>query len=163
MRLVYLPQKAPAIEPVDHGQALGMLGDPEVFETLLLRSLGHLLQRAVTIGGDRVVVQIAAQVRALDQGWQQAVTCGLDLAAVLAQLRGDVGQIDGGEDTLFRLAGQALVILEDAVFVDLESAGPGQSANRNIVGFVSGEVVQGRAEASPLHHPKVHLQPAAQE
>jgi hypothetical protein len=60
--VVHLPQQAPAIEPVDHGQALGMLRDLEVFETLLHGCPSHLLQRAATIGGDRVAVQIAAQV-----------------------------------------------------------------------------------------------------
>ena len=54
----------------------------------------------MAVGGRGVAVQVAAQVRELHQVGQQAVAGGLDLAAVLPQLRRDPREAEVGVELL---------------------------------------------------------------
>ena len=77
-----------------------VVGDRQVLVSALARGQRHLLDRVVTVGGHRVAVQVAADVLQLDQPRQRPVAGGLQLAAVLAQLRLDVGEAEALVDLL---------------------------------------------------------------
>ena len=72
---------------------LRMVGDPEILETALARSLGHGLKGLGPVGGIRVVVKDPAQVFVGDQLLRQHPVQGtLDFAAPLPELRFDEGR-----------------------------------------------------------------------
>jgi len=89
-----LPREARCIEAVGHGLPAGVLGDRDVGEPLLLRRRDHGLEGVVSVGLVGVHVEVAREVGPLHQRRQLAALCRLDLAAVLAQLRGDPRQAD---------------------------------------------------------------------
>jgi hypothetical protein len=76
-------------EVVAEAVAGGVVGDRDVLVAALAGRLGHLLDRGVAVGGRRVHVQVAADVAELDQLRQLALARRGQLAAILAQLRGD--------------------------------------------------------------------------
>ena len=95
-------------------------------------------------------VQVAAQVALGDQLRQPgaAVGGGLELAAVLPQLRLDVGQAQRGVDRLLagaleRLAGG---VVEHAVLRHVQAAPHGRLAQRHVVRARAGEVLEQVAE-----------------
>ena len=77
------------IQAVRLDLALGMLGNAEVPVAAPAAGLDHLLDGVRTVRGGRVHVQVAADVARLKQGGQVVGPGGLDLSAVLAQLRRD--------------------------------------------------------------------------
>jgi hypothetical protein len=59
-----------------------------------------------------VHVQVAAQVGEREELRQRTGLCGLELAAILAQLRWNEGEVEGRVDARFVSAGDALVIVD---------------------------------------------------
>ena len=79
----HLLQEPPAVQPMGHGQALGVVGDGQVVAPPLAGGGHHLQQAGMAVGGVGMAVQVAAQVGQGHQLWQQAPARGLDLPAVL--------------------------------------------------------------------------------
>ena len=77
------------VEAVRHRERPAVIGDGDVLEPGSPRRERHGLRVGAAVGGGRVHVQIAAQVRAaaISRGSAAAFRGG-DFAAVLAQLRG---------------------------------------------------------------------------
>jgi hypothetical protein len=101
----------------------------------------------------------------------------LDLAAILAQLRSDPRQIDGGVDVGFFGARHPLAAswilcglrrrlavarLKDPVLGDLEPAPHRPLAQLDVVLLRAGEIHQSGAVALRRHHPQIHLQPGGE-
>jgi hypothetical protein len=109
-----------------------------------------------------VAVQVTVDVVELDERRQALLSCGLDLAAILTQLRRDHGQPDCVEHVLFPATADAFLAPEDAVLVELEAARHGHPAHGDVVGLRAREVVESRAVARGRHDPQVHLQAVVQ-
>jgi hypothetical protein len=78
-------------------------------------------------------------------------------ASPLALFGRNPRQSDRGIDRLLGLAGDAALAAKDAVLVDLEPAAQPEPADRDVVGFRSGEIVQRRAEAFRRNDAQVDL------
>ena len=84
---LHVLQRALLVQPVRHGQILGVVGDSDVPVSEIQGCVGHLANAVPAVRRMGVHVHIAAQVRLLDQP-RQCVTGGrLNLTQVLAQLR----------------------------------------------------------------------------
>jgi hypothetical protein len=68
------------VEPVRHGQRLGMIGDGDVFVSAVAAGFGHFFESRASIGFAGVHVEIAANVGALDELRKASVFRGFDLA-----------------------------------------------------------------------------------
>ena len=77
------------VEAARHGQGLGVVADRDVLEAQIARCRDHRLERVTSVAPGRVRVEFSLQVADLDQVRKQPGGGGLDLASVLAQLRGD--------------------------------------------------------------------------
>ena len=64
-----------------------MIRNGDVFVAPRARRLGHFFKRRAAVGFGGVHVEIAADIRELDQLRQAALRRGFDLAGVFAQLR----------------------------------------------------------------------------
>ena len=60
-------QRPPLVEPVGHGEGLAVVGDGDVLETRVVRGLCHGFDGVFAVGFGRVRVEIATQVRPLDE------------------------------------------------------------------------------------------------
>ena len=89
-------------------------------------------------------VQVAADLADLDQGGQAVLASGLDLAAVLAQLRRDPCHAEPRVHLGLVLAGQHLAGLDllDAVLAHLEPGPHRRLAQRHVVVLRAGEVLE---------------------
>ena len=87
----------------------------------------------------------------------------LDLAAILAQLRRNPGQADGGEHRFFCLAGDPLLVVKDPVLVDFQAMLLAQAADGDVVRLTAGEVVQRRAVAVLGDDPEIDLEAGPQD
>ncbi len=110
------------IQPVGHGERLGVVGDGDVLVAERAGGFGHLFQRGAAIGLGGVHVEVAADVGQLDQLGQAAFGGGFDFAAVLAQLGRNPRQAERLVDAGFGFAGHACIVLhaEQAVFAELQ-------------------------------------------
>ena len=72
----------PLVEPVGHGQRLGMVRDGHILVTAFAGGRGHFIQGRAPVGFGCVHVQIAADVPQLDQFGETALLGALDLAQV---------------------------------------------------------------------------------
>ena len=103
-----LLERAPLVEPVGHRQRLAVIGDRDVGEAGVAGGARHRLGIGAAVGGGGVHVQIAAQIGEASRARQGAALGGLDLAAVLAQLRRDEGESERPVDVLLGAAGDGL-------------------------------------------------------
>ena len=112
-----------------------VVGNREVIEALRTRGEGHLLDAPVPVRGRRVRVQVAPEIRQLDQFWQRARRCRLEFAAILAQLRRDVGEAGQGVDLGLARAvvGDAGGVVEHTVFGEVQTRAHGALAQRRVV------------------------------
>ena len=82
------------IESARLDRAAAVIGDAEILQAELLRRRGHFLERIVAVARGGVAMESAAQIFRFDQARQRSRGGGLELAAVLAQLRRDVIEIE---------------------------------------------------------------------
>ena len=132
-----------------------VVGDRDVLQPALERGPRHLLGGVAPVGGDRVHVQVALQVLLHDQlGDHEA---GVELAAVLAQLRRDVGQAEALVHRLLGLAPQRLAgrVVGDPVLGDVQALAHGALAQAHVVVLGPREVLQQVAELVGLDHAQV--------
>lgn len=115
---VELGAKPLGVEAMRHGGVPGMICDSEILVAQLLRRFRHLGEAAFAIGSSSVDVEVAADVRERDECGEGSLLGNLDLSAVFAQFRFDVGQPGCLEDLEFGTAGYPLLTLEDPVFVE---------------------------------------------
>ncbi len=90
-------------QAADHRHPLRVVGHGDVLQPSLLGRLGHLLDRGHAVGPGAVGVQVAADVAQLDQLGELAGRGPLELAAGLAQLGREPGQVQRRVDFLLRL------------------------------------------------------------
>ena len=93
-------ERPPLVEAVGHRQRLRVVGDRDVLVAAPVRLGRHRLQRVAAVGGGGVHVQVAAEVGRRDQLRQAARLGRVDLALVLAQLRGNPRQAERVVDVL---------------------------------------------------------------
>ena len=135
-------QGAGFVEAVGHGQRLAVIGDGQVVQPGGLCGAGHALDVVAAVGRRRMAVQVAPQIRELDQLRQRAALGGLDLAAVLAQFGRHVRESQRCVDPRLVLAGDARVVVDlvQAVLVQLEPALDRAVAQDDVVRLRAGEV-----------------------
>ena len=135
-----------------------VVGDRDVLVAALAGRLGHLLDRVAAVRGDRVHVQVAADVAELDQLRQLALAGGRQLAAVLAQLGRDVLHPEPLVDLLLGREGVGLaaLVVGDAVLAHVQAAPDRLGAQRLVVLARPGEVLEQVAERLLGHHAQVH-------
>ena len=117
----------------------------------------------MAVGGLGVRMQVALEVGQFHQLRQSSGACRLDLAAVFAQLRRNVGQADGAVHRFLAVPGDALRAAEHAVLVDLQAELLRDAADRDVVRLGAGEVVQCRAVAFLRHDAQVDLHAAFEQ
>ncbi len=78
---------------------------------------------------------------------QPAFLGGLDLSAILPELRLDIGQPDGGKDFLLGAPAYPFIVSENPILVDLEAPRLPKLPNMDVVVFRTGEIVQRSAIA----------------
>ena len=108
--LVALFRQLHRIEPVGDGEAARVLGDRQVLQAQRLGRQRHVAQRVVAVGGLGMGMQVAPQVGQLTSLGRRPRACRLDLAAVLAQFRRDVGQPDRAVDRFLAVARRCAVL-----------------------------------------------------
>ena len=162
------------IQPARLDRAAAMIGDPEILETKLLRCRGHFLERtaAVTRGG--VAVERAAKIFRFDQAWEFSRRGRLEFAAVLAQFRRNVIEIeraiqvrlfadDRDFATLFCLfRGGIRRCFAEPILVQSPTALQGPAPDLDIVLFAAGKIIEGERIFRRGHHPQVALNAGAQ-
>jgi len=104
-----------------------------------------------------VHVQIPLEIGVLDEHRKRVLFARLDLAAILAQLRGDPRKLERPVNALLRVAGQTPIAAEEAILAELQSALLRPPASVDVVILAAGEVVQRRTEALGRHHSYVDL------
>ena len=82
------------VEAAGHRQRLAVIGDRDVLEARGPRRERHRLDVVLAVGRGRMQVQVAAEVGPRDQRGQRVALGGLDLAAMLAELRRDERQAE---------------------------------------------------------------------
>ena len=128
-----------------------MIGDAEILETTLARSLRHGLQGLGAVGGIRVAVKDSTQVLIADELRQLALEGQFDLAAALPELRIDEGQIERAID-LGLVAGDQCTGLVQAAGLQPHSLLTGQCLKLlNVSGRAGGEK-KGGAEMLAVGH-----------
>ena len=151
-------------EAVGDPQALGVVAEDEVLVAEGDGGLGHALYGPLAVGVVRVDVQVAPDVRDLDEVRELALLGGLDLPGVLPELRRDVrrGRAASRAPPRWRRArsrrcpaprGRTRRCLSP-------SSRPARAATM-LWAWPPGEVVQQGAEGLGLDDPQVHLDPVA--
>src|SRR5439155_17899613 len=112
-RLPLLPE-ALRVEPARHRHALRVVGDGDVFVLEGSRRLGHLVDRPLAAGLARVHLEVAAEVRELDEPDAPVLACAVVLAACFAQLGWPADVADPGVALSVGLARYAADFLEKA-------------------------------------------------
>ena len=113
-------------------------------------------------------LEVALQIREIDELREPARRGRLQLSAPLAQLGQDPRHLERREQFLLGGAGDAralaatLSLAEDAVLADLEPAPLGELSDADVVLLGAGEVMDGGAPRLRRDHPQVHLEPGAQ-
>ena len=139
-----------------------MVGDPEVLQAEGAGRLGHLHERGAAVAPVGVAVEGPGQVAELDQGGERPSLGELDLADVLAELGGDVGQPQGGEQVGLGRAGDRPVGADQAVLVERAALRQGPLPHRDVVRLRAGEVVQREGELPLLDAAEVALDAVGQ-
>ena len=104
-------ESPPLVQAVGHRQRLAVIRDGDVLEAARARGRSHRRDVLLAVGLGRVHVQVAAQVRAVDQTWKLPGGGGVDLAPVFAKLRRNPRQAQRLVDAFLGLAGHRLVAL----------------------------------------------------
>ena len=153
-----LPQQSFLVEPAGHRHPLPVVGDGDVLEPTGDRGPDHLAERALTVGGGGVHVEVAADVGHLHERGQLPPFRQRDLAAPLAEFRGNPGQADRLVDLVLGPAGHAGTLRwarrvvasrhdpVDAVLVDCQPPVAGAGPQPHVVLLRSGEILQGGPE-----------------
>ena len=119
--------------------------------------------RAAVARRQRVHVEVAEEVRLVDEPRQSPRLGRLELARALAQLGRDERQPHRPEDVELLCTSEAAARpVEDAVLRDSDSAPHRAGPERHVVVLAPREVVQRRPEALRRQHPQVRLDPGAQ-
>ena len=136
-------------------QPLRVIADRVVLVALLDGACDHRLQRVLAVGPGRVRVQVAADVRELDELRQLPLARRLELAAVLAQLRRDPVVAEEAVDLVFgrERVHLAALDLRDPVLGDREPAADGGLTQRHVVVLRAGEVLEQVAVRFGRHDP----------
>ena len=88
--LVRERHRALLVQAVGHGERFGMIGDRDVFVAALARGLGHLFERRPAVGFGGVHVQIAADLRLLDQLRQLARSAAASISPEFSRSSGGI-------------------------------------------------------------------------
>ena len=138
-----------------------VVGDGDVLVAAFLGGRHQLLEREVTVRPVRVSVEIATDRAGRHQLGQAPVPGGLDLAGVLAQLRGNPRQSHRRVHVLLGVPGDApaALLLEDAILADRQPATPGQLAHADVVIPGPREVLERGAERLGRDDAQIDLKP----
>jgi len=136
-----------------------VVGDRQIGVSHLPCGTDHGGEGVPTVTAGGVAVEVAPDCIAGEQSGQSAGIRSLQFSPVLAQLGGDQRQSNGPRDLTLRPAGNPPFTVPDAILVHFESAYLSPLANRNVVGFRAGEIVQTRPIALLLQHPQIDLKP----
>src|SRR5207237_10123252 len=101
------------------GAGVRRIGDGDMLVVERARGVGHLLERALAVGGGRVHRQVAADVLELDEPRQAMLAGERDLAARLAQLGRHPVEAERVVDLGFGLSGYPPRTFEQSVLVEL--------------------------------------------
>ena len=136
------------VEAVCEGKILRVVRDGDVLIPVRFRRLSHFLDRVPAVGLDRVHVHVALQVFGRDQPWKLVLGGKVDLTQVLAHLGRNVIEVELGVDLFFGGACDWLFGFKvgETVLAQRESHLQRALAQRDVMGFRSGEVLHGRAE-----------------
>ncbi len=159
---VHLTCEPVLVEPVGHGEALGMVAHRQILVAKGLCRLGHLLEAKAPVACVGVGVKVAADVVEGDELRHAPLAGGLYFAAVLPQLRRHPREAEGCVHFLFLGARDLLVAAEDSILADLQSLLLRHAAYGDIVLFGPGEVLQRRTVALRLEEAQIDLHPRAQ-
>ena len=142
-----------------------MVAEHQVLVAELDCGLGHALDGALAVGVVGVDVQVAADVPYGDEVGQAALVGGFDLPGVLAQLRGNVREVEPRVEILLR--GDGFVVARPcfgkAVLGDVYAHLDGPLTQRDVVGLPTREMVQKRAVGLGIYDPEIHFRAAAQD
>ena len=97
-----------------------MVRDGQVHVFAAPAGLDHLLHTMMSIAELGMHVEVAPDVFQLHQLGQAPLAGGLDFPAVFSQLRRDPGHFHRRKNFRFGLSAHQAVLLENAIFVDLE-------------------------------------------
>ena len=138
-----------------------VVGDREVLVAAFAGGLAHLGDRRPAVGSLGVAVQVAADVAQLHQRRERAGDRRLDLTAVLAQLRLDVGEAQTRVELLLARAQRRLAggVVEHSVLGDVQSPPHRPLAQRRIVGGRAGQVLEQVAELLGGHGAQLDDEP----
>ena len=144
-----------------------MIGDGPVSAPQFAHVRGDILQGVPAITPVRVVVQRALEIGPFDELRQLVLFRRGKLTLVLAQLRGNVRKVEFLINLLFGPAGdqqfrvaRLLLRLEEAVFVEPQSAFDGALAHHDIVFLAPGEIGQRERKFRVADHPQIGLNAA---
>ena len=162
-----LVAQARGVEAVGDERRFRVIGDGPVSAPQFAHVRGDVLQGVPAITPVRVVVQRALEIGPFDELWQLVLFRRGKLALVLAQLRRNVRKVEFLINLLFGPAGdqqfrvaRLLLRLEEAVFVEAQSAFDGALAHHDIVFFASGEIGQRERKFRVADHPQIGLNAA---
>ena len=125
-----------------HVEQRRVVGDREVGVAARLGGGDHVVQGGDTVSEVGVGVQVAADVGQLDEVRKVPRQCGLDLAGVLSDRRGDPGEVEARVHLLLGRGGEQLVggDVEQAVLGQLRARPHGHLAQTYVVGLGTREV-----------------------
>ena len=138
----------------------GVVGDRHVLEPARPHGLHDVEQRVLAVAAPVAVqMQVAADVRKLDELRQGVRARQLELAVVLAQLRRDRLVAEVAVDLVLVRRAEDLAALHvlDAPFRDAHAAPLGVLAHAHVVALRAGEVLQQVAVALGRHDAQVEL------
>src|SRR5215469_12938452 len=148
------------VEAVNHGQVLRVVGDRDVLHAAGDGCFSHLSDGVVAVAGGGVHVEIALDVRRLDETGQVTFCRGLDFAEVLAHLRRNPVHLESGIDLFFgSTCNYGLVIqTRQRPFAEGVAHLERALAKGDIVGFGAGKVLKSCAIAIRREQADVDLE-----
>ena len=158
-------QRPLIIEAVGHGQRLRMVGDRDVFASLLAGAPRHRQDVMAAVGFRRMHVDVAAQIGERDQPRQRACLGGVDLSPQLAERRVDEGEAQRCVQAFLGLASHLVAgdDVEEAIFVQGEPAVQRALAQGDVVRFRAREILQRRPACVRRDQPQIGLESLPQQ
>ena len=152
------------VHAIGDGDGLRVVGDGDVFVAEFAAGFAHFLDGIFAVGGGGVHLQVAANVRELDEVGKLAFFGGFDFAASFAEFRLDIGELELGVNFFFGFAGDHFAAFQrgEGVLVERPAHIVGAAAQRDVVRLGAGEIHECGAEIFLAQQAQIDLQLAVE-
>jgi hypothetical protein len=167
---LYLFAESGGFEAMGLKGGFGMISDGPVIAADFDHVIDDVFKRRVAVAPGGVIVKRAAEFGPFKQAWELPLLCCEKFAVVFAQFGRDVSEVELLKNFLFSFARDEkfgiagfLLRLEEAVFVEAQTALNGTLAHDDVVFLAAGEIGESEGKFGITHDAEVSLNAAGDD